>query len=120
MVAKRNKEVKEQRRPTVPHLELHRAAALKGAAAADDEREVVGPELGVGVGGVGVGVAGGGENGAALDAGFYKDPLLEQLASTNTDMAGRTGRIGSTYGDPASAAKSSSDPQAHTSPPHNK
>lgn len=70
MVAKRNKEVKEQRGPAVPHLELHRAAALERSAAADDECEIVGSELRVGVGGVGVGVAGGCEDCAALDSGF--------------------------------------------------
>lgn len=57
VVAQRDEEVEEQRRSTVPHLELHGAAALKGTAAADYEGEVVGPQLGVGVGRVGVGVA---------------------------------------------------------------
>ena len=72
MVAQRNKEVEEQRRRAVPHLELHRAAALKGAAAADDEREVVGAQLRVRVGCVGVGVARRREDGAALDAGLCR------------------------------------------------
>lgn len=70
MIAQRNEQVKEKLTAPSLHLQLHGAAALEGAAAADDEGEVVGAELGVGVGGVGVGVAGGGEDGAALDAGF--------------------------------------------------
>lgn len=84
MVAKRDKEVKEQRRPTVPHLELHSAAALERAAAADYESKVVGSELGVGVGGVGVGIAGGGEDRAALDAGFCRYLVRTSLQLTLT------------------------------------
>jgi len=71
MIAQRDEEVKEQLRASGHHLHLHGAAALEGAAAADDEREVVGSELRVGVWCVGVGVASGGEDCAALDAGFY-------------------------------------------------
>jgi len=70
MITQRDKQIKEQLAPACHHLHLHRARALEGAAAADDEREVVGAQLGVGVGGVGVGVAGGGEDCGALDAGF--------------------------------------------------
>jgi hypothetical protein len=71
VIAQRDEEVKEQLRAAGHHLHLHGTAALEGAAAADDEREVVGSELRVGVRCVGVGVAGGGEDCAALDAGFY-------------------------------------------------
>lgn len=53
------------------HLHLHGAAALERATAADYEGQVVGAEFGVGVRCVGVGVAGGGEDCAALDSGFY-------------------------------------------------
>jgi hypothetical protein len=70
MIAQRDEQVEEQLRAAGHHLHLHGAAALEGPAAADDEREVVGSQLGVCVGCVGVGVAGGGENCAALDAGF--------------------------------------------------
>lgn len=70
MVAEGDKEVEEELAAAVVHFQLHGAASLKGAAAADDEGQVVGAQLGVGVRGVGVGVAGGGEDGAALDAGF--------------------------------------------------
>lgn len=72
VVAERDEEVEEQRCAAVPHLELHGAAALEGTAAADDEGEVVGAELGVRVGGVGVGIASGGEDRAALDAGLCR------------------------------------------------
>ena len=72
MVAQRNKEIKEKLRVAVEHLELHGPAALEGAAAADDEGEVVSPQLGVGVGSVGVGIASRGQDGAALDAGFCR------------------------------------------------
>lgn len=68
VVAQGDKQVEKELRPAVVHLQLHRAAALEGAAAADDESQVVGAQLGVRVGGVGVGVAGRCEDGAALDA----------------------------------------------------
>lgn len=72
MVAESDKEVKEELRAPVVHLELHGSAALKGAAGADDEGEVVGSQLGVRVGSVGVGVSRRGEDGAALDTGFFQ------------------------------------------------
>lgn len=68
MVAQRDKEVKEQLRATMVHLQLHGAAALEGAAAADDQGKIVCSKLGVGVGGMGVGVPRGRQNGARLDA----------------------------------------------------
>lgn len=43
VVAQRDEEVKEELTAAVVHLELHRPAALKGGAAADDEGQVVGP-----------------------------------------------------------------------------
>lgn len=71
MIAQCDEQIEEELGAAGHHLHLHCAAALEGAAAADDEGEVVGPEFGVRVGCVGVGVAGGGEDCAALDAGFY-------------------------------------------------
>jgi hypothetical protein len=69
MINHRHKQIKKQRRPAGLHLQLHRAAALESIPAADDQRQVVRAQLGVGGGRVGVGVAGGGEDGAALDVG---------------------------------------------------
>lgn len=69
MVAQSHEQVKEELAAAVVHLELHRAAALEGGAAADDEGEVVSPQLGVRVGRVGVGEAGRGQDDAAGDAG---------------------------------------------------
>ena len=54
VVAKRHEQVEEELRATVEHLELHGAAPLEGAAAADDEGEIVGAKLGVCVRRVGV------------------------------------------------------------------
>ena len=76
VVAQGNKQVEEELGAAVEHLQLHGAAALEGGAAADDEGEVVGAQLGVGVGCVGVGVAGRRQDGAALDARL--EPLLPQ------------------------------------------
>lgn len=69
MVTHCDEEVEEQF-STLLHLDLHGAATLECVSAADDEREVVSAELGVGVGRVGVGEAGGGEDGGDLDAGL--------------------------------------------------
>lgn len=70
MINQRNKKIKKQRCPSLLHLHLHRAATFERIATADDEREVVGTQLGVAGGRVGVGEAGGGEDGAALHAGL--------------------------------------------------
>jgi hypothetical protein len=70
MVAQGDEQVEEELSATIEHLELHGAAALEGAAAADDESEIVGPQLGIGVGSVGVGIAGGRQDGAGLDTGL--------------------------------------------------
>jgi len=70
MVHHGDEQIEEQGRAAGFHLHLHRAAALEGVAAADDEGEVVGAQLGVAGGSVGVGETGGGEDGAALDAGL--------------------------------------------------
>lgn len=70
VVAERDEQVEEQLAAAVEHLELHGAAALEGGAAADDEREVVGTQLGVGVGRVGVGVPRRREDGGAWDPGL--------------------------------------------------
>lgn len=71
MVAQGNKQIEKQLSATVKHLQLHRAAALEGIAAANDEREIVSTQLGVGIGGVGVGVASRGQDGTGLDATFF-------------------------------------------------
>lgn len=70
MVAKGDKEVKEQLAASVEHLQLHRAAALERASAADDQRQVVCAKLRVGVGCIGVSISGRGKNGAGLDSRF--------------------------------------------------
>lgn len=70
MVAESHEQVKEQLRSAVEHLQLHGAAALKGAAAADDEGQVMGAQLGVGVGRVRIRISCRGQDGAALDAGL--------------------------------------------------
>ena len=69
VVGQGDEQVKEELGAAVEHLLLHGSAALEGGAAADDEGEVVGPQLGVGLGGVGVGEAGRGQDDAAGDAG---------------------------------------------------
>lgn len=66
VVAHGDKQVEEELAAML-HLVLHRAAALECVARADDEGQVVGAQLAIGVGRVGVGVAGGGHDGAALD-----------------------------------------------------
>ena len=68
MINHRDKQIEKQRRPAPLHLRLQRPAPLERGPAADDEREVVGAQLGVRGGRVRVGVAGRGEDGAALDA----------------------------------------------------
>lgn len=75
VVAQRDKEVEEKWRSAIPHLKLHRAATLEGAAAPDDERKVVGPQLRVRVGRVGIGVPRGCKYSAALDSGLYKPSI---------------------------------------------
>ena len=77
MVAQGDKQVKEELGAAVEHLELHGAAALESAAAADDEGEVVRSQLRVGVGGVGVSVAGRGQDRARLDARLC-DPVSQR------------------------------------------
>lgn len=56
MVAHGDEQVEEQR-ATVLHLGLHGAAPFECISAADDEGQVVCPQLGVVVGSVGVGIA---------------------------------------------------------------
>jgi len=71
VIAQRDEQVEEQLRTTCHHFHLHGATALESSSAADNECEVVGSQLRVGVRCIGVSVAGGGEDCAALDAGFY-------------------------------------------------
>jgi len=65
------------------HLGLHGAAALEGLAAPDDERQVMGAQAAVRVGGVGVAVLGAAQHGAYVDARvqplFAQRQLLELL-----------------------------------------
>lgn len=68
MVAEGDEQIKEELGAAVIHLELHSTASLEGAAASDDQGEVVGPQLGVRVGCVGIGISGRRQDGAALDA----------------------------------------------------
>lgn len=70
VIAQGDKQIKEELSAAVEHLKLHRATSLEGAAAADDEGEVVGAQLGVGVGGVRISIASGSEDGAGLDSRF--------------------------------------------------
>lgn len=69
IIAHGNKEIKEQL-SALFHLHLHGAAPFEGRPTADDQGEVVRPQLRVGVRGVSVRVTGAGEDGAALDTGL--------------------------------------------------
>lgn len=66
MITHRNKKIKKQL-PALFHLHLHRPTALKSRPTPDNQRQVMGAQLGLVVGGVGVGVACAGEDRAALD-----------------------------------------------------
>lgn len=66
MITHRHKKIKKQLSPLL-HLHLHRPTTLKSRPTPDNKREVMGPQLGLAVGGVGVGVACAGEDRAALD-----------------------------------------------------
>lgn len=107
MVAQRNEQIEEELGVAVEHLELHGAAALEGAAAADDEGEVVRAQLGVGVGRVRVGVPGRGQDGARLDAGLCSHVLGLGRERDNLEK--------SAYEDPACAARPASIPRGRTS-----
>lgn len=69
VVGERDEQVKEELGAAVEHFLLHGSAALESGAAANDEGEVVSPQLRVRVGRVGVGEAGRGQDDAAGDAG---------------------------------------------------
>ena len=69
VVGERDKQIEEELGAAIEHLLLHGSAALEGGAAADDEGEVVSPQLRVRVGRVGVGEAGRGQDDATGDAG---------------------------------------------------
>lgn len=73
MVAESNKEIKEELRATIVHLELHRSAPLKGAARTNDQSKIMGSQLGVGVRRVGVGITSRRKDGAALNARFWRE-----------------------------------------------
>lgn len=68
VIAERDEEIEKELRAAVVHFQLHCTAPLEGAPAADDEGEIVSPQLRVGVGSVGVGVSGRSQDGAALDS----------------------------------------------------
>jgi hypothetical protein len=68
MVAQGDKKVEKQLRASVEHLQLHGAASLERAAAANDEREIVCAQLGVRIRRVGVRVSCRSQNRACLDA----------------------------------------------------
>lgn len=72
MIAEGDEEVEEELRAAVVHLQLHGAASLEGTPAADDESEVVGPQLRVCVGRVVVSVARRRQDGAALNARLWE------------------------------------------------
>lgn len=71
MIAQGYKEVKKELGAAIKHLELHRAAPFERAAAADDEGEIVGSQLGVRVRSVGIRVSRRCEDSTALDTGFW-------------------------------------------------
>ncbi len=71
MIAQSDKQIKEELGAAVVHLELHRAAPLEGAAAADDEGEKMCPQLRVRIRRVGIGVSGRRQDGARLDPGLW-------------------------------------------------
>ncbi len=70
MIAEGDKEVEEEGSSAVVHFELHCAAPLKGIAGADDEREVMGAEFGVGVRSICICISSRRQNSAALDSRF--------------------------------------------------
>lgn len=82
VVAQSHKEVKEELRSAVEHLQLHGPTSLEGAATADDESEVMGPEFRVRIGSVGVGIASGCQDGAALDTRLC---IVEWLARSGEE-----------------------------------
>lgn len=114
VIAHGDKQIEEQRRPAVKHFHLHGAAALESAPAADDEGEVVSSQLGVVVGRVSVGVSGGGEDGAALDAG-----LCDEMSVMGLDEM-KKGRSSTTYEVPASAVQHASTPPVRIAQRHSR
>lgn len=72
MVAHGHENIKEELGATVVHLELHGATSLEGRPAADDQGKIVSTQFRVGIWRVGICVASGSQDGAALNAGFYR------------------------------------------------
>lgn len=70
MVAQGDEQIKEERRAAVVHLQLHGPAALERASRADDECQIMCPQLGVILGRVGVRISRRRQDRAALDARF--------------------------------------------------
>lgn len=68
VVAKSNKEIKEELGSAVVHLELHGTAPLEGAARANDKRKIVSAEFRVSVWRVVVSISRRGQDGATLDS----------------------------------------------------
>lgn len=86
MIAQSDEQIKEERRATVIHLKLHRSAALEGAARADDQGEIVRPQLRVVVRRVGIGIPGRRQDGAALNAGFCGSSELRASSWKTTQL----------------------------------
>lgn len=68
MITHSHEQIKKQL-PALFHLHLHSPTALKRRPTSYNQRQVMSPQFGLGVGRAGVGVARAGEDGAALDAG---------------------------------------------------
>ena len=68
MITHSHEQIKKQL-PALFHLHLHSPTAFKRRPTSYNQRQVMSPQLGLGVGRAGVGVASAGEDGAALDAG---------------------------------------------------
>lgn len=66
MIAHSNKQIKKQL-PTPLHLHLHRATALKRAPAPDNQRQIMRPQLGLGIWSIGVCISSTGEDGRYVD-----------------------------------------------------
>lgn len=70
MVAEGYKEIKEQLRASVEHLQLHCATSLESAAGSDDQSQIMCSQFGVGLRSVGICISCRGKDSAALNARF--------------------------------------------------
>ena len=92
MVAKSDEQVEEQLAASVEHLELHGAASLESAPAANDEGKIVRPQFGVSIRCIGVCVTGRRKDCTGLNSRLYGEQLVR---------CSERGYGGTTYGDPA-------------------